>query len=354
VSINDETLRLARQMRVAIDRHVDQAVRDLVKAWARAWDEIHDAWAAAAAEIAAASADESWLTPTQIARGERAQAALAAATEQIAALGQLTGVKVTDATGRIVEVTPEWQARLIGSQMPAQAGTTAELVARFNRADPLSLSAIVQRTTQQITASAWTLSYTAAEQMRRALVLGVALGDNPRKTAREIVRRAEGTFNGGLTRALTIARTETLDAHRDASAVAQLANADVLTGWTWLAQLDTRTCPSCWAMHGTEHDLTEAGPNDHQQGRCARMPTVKPWSQLGFTGLAEPKSALPDAEAVFADLTKAQQLTVMGPARMQALDAGVPWSALSQQRINPGWRTSQVPTPARDLLARVA
>ncbi len=354
MSINDETLRLAKQMRVAIDRHVNQAVRDLVKAWALAWDEIHDAWVAAVADLAAASTDGAWPSQWQLARSERAQAALAAATEQIAGLGQLTGVTVTDAVGRIVEATPEWQARIITSEMPRQAGTTAELIARFNRADPLSLSAIVQRTTQQITADAWRMTYTTTEQMHRTLIRGIALGDNPRKTAREMLRRSEGAFNGGLTRALTIARTETLDAHRAGSAVAQLANSDVLAGWTWLAQLDTRTCPSCWAQHGTEHDLTEQGPDDHQQGRCARLPRTKTWAELGFTGITEPASILPDAQAVFADLTRADQLAVMGPARLKALDGGVPFADLTQRRTTPGWRDSWTPTPALALLARVA
>jgi SPP1 gp7 family putative phage head morphogenesis protein len=353
VSINDETLRLARQLRIRVDREVDATVRDLVRSWARAWDEIHDAWAQAADALIAASRDGAWPDQWTIARHDRAVAALLAANDKTAELAEHTGITVTDAAGRAVEFTPEFEARLIASQMPRAAGARADLVTRFNRVDATSLQWIVQRTTEQILGDASSLGVYAQEQMRRTLIRGVALGDNPRQAARRMVRQAEGAFNGGLTRALTIARTEILDAHRASASASQMANRDVLSGWVWLAQLDTRTCPSCLAKHGTVHDLDETGPNDHPQGRCARMPKARSWRDLGID-LDEPADITPDAQAWFADLERQQQLQVMGPARLQALDGGVPWSDLTQQRTNPGWRDSWVPTPARDLLARVA
>lgn len=352
MAINEETLRLAKKLRIHLDATVNQSVRDLVKAWALAWDEIHDAWSEAMMDVAEASTDGRWPTPWEIARVEKAQGALLAANEQIAALAEFTGVRVTDAVGKAVNDVPGWQARLIASQLPKEAGTTAELVARFTRVDEYALGAIVERTTQQVTATTYRLGVTAQEQMRRALIRGVAVGNNPRRAAGRMVRKAEGAFNGGLTRALVIARTEILDAHRSGAAAAQFANADVLGGWVWQAELDSRTCPSCWAMHGSEHNLDEVGPNDHQQGRCARLPKTKTWAELGFD-IDEPASLLPDAQGRFADLPRADQLTIMGPARLQLLDQGkVTFADLSTQRTTPGWRDSWAPTPTRDLLAR--
>lgn len=353
MSINDETLRLARKLRIRVDGEVNQAVRELVRAWARAWDEIHAAWADAAMDLAAASRDGAWPDPWTVARSERAAAALLAANEQIASLAEFAGVTVTDAVGRVVEFTPEAQAQILASQLPPEAGTRAALVGRFDRVDPGSLGWIVERSTEQIASSTRMLSVAAQDQMRRALVRGVAVGDNPRVAARRMVRAVEGQFNGGLTRALTIARTEILDAHRSGAAAAHFANADVLTGWVWLAQLDRRTCPSCLAMHGTEHNLEETGPNDHQNGRCARMPKVKPWADLGFD-IPEPADVTPDAQAWFGALGRDEQLQIMGPSRLAALDAGTPWHDLAQRRTSSGWRDSWVPTPARDLLARVS
>ncbi len=352
MSISDETLRLARKLRVTIDSDVNASVRALVKAWARAWDEIHGTWADAAMDLAQASTNGRWPDQWTIARHDRAQAALLAANDEIATLAEFTGVTVTDAVGRVVEYTPEWQARIIATQMPSEAGTRAELATRFNRVDRYALGAIVERTTEQVTSSARLLNVTAQEQMRRALIRGVAVGDNPRAAAARMVKAAEGAFNGGLTRALVIARTEILDAYRSGAAAAQFANADVLTGWVWLAQLDTRTCPSCLAMHGTEHNLDEVGPNDHQQGRCARMPKAKTWRDLGFD-IGEPADVTPDARTWFDGLSRTEQTSIMGPARMRALDGGVAWHDLAQRRTTPGWRDSWAPTPARDLLALV-
>ncbi len=92
-------------------------------------------------------------------------------------------------------------------------------------------------------------------------------------------------------------------------------------------------------MHGTEHNLDETGPNDHQQGRCARVPKVKTWRELGFD-LDEPQDVTPDARAWFEGLSREDQVKVMGPDRLAALDAGVPWHELAQRRVNRGWRDS--------------
>jgi len=351
VSISDDTIRLARQMRIMVSDEADAAVRTIVQAWARAWDEIHQAWADAMMDLAAASTDGRWPSAGQIARSQRATAALAAATDQIVDLANLTGVTVVDAVGRAVQATDPLVREMLASQLPA--ANRVEFAARFNRVDPLSLDAIVRRSTQQITSSTLMLAASTQEQMRRTLIRGIALGDNPRRTAREMVKRAEGAFNGGLTRALVIARTETLDAHREAARGTRVANADICTGWTWLASLDNRTCPSCLAMNGTSHDVAEQGPNDHQQGRCVAIPTTRPWRDLGID-LDEPASVMPDAKAWFDDQPRATQLAIMGPGRLDALDRGAPWDALAQHRTTIGWRDSWAPTPVADLLARVA
>lgn len=351
MSIDDSTIRLARQLRIKVDSDTGEAVRVIVQSWARAWDEIHDVWAEAMMDLAAASKDGAWPTAWQVSASQRATAALAAATDQVIDLANLTGVTVVDAVGKTVAAVDPLLAEILASQVPA--ANRVALTAAFNRVDPLSLSWIVQRSTQQITSLTQAIPYAAQEQMRRVLIKGVAVGDNPRKAASEMVRRSEGAFNGGLTRALVIARTEIPDAHREASRGWRVANADVCDGWVWLTQLDKRTCPSCLAMNGTEHDIAEQGPNDHQQGRCTAVPKAKTWRELGID-LPEPESIFPDAQAWFNDLPQADKVSIMGPDRLKALDAGAPWADLAQSRSTPGWRDSWAPTPARDLLAKVA
>lgn len=345
MAVNHQTLRLAKQLRVVVDQHVDTAVRRLVEAWARGWEEINGEWEAAIRDLIENSRDGRWPSRMQIARASRAQQALAVTTEQVVGLADFTGVTVSTAARDVSGEAAMWQARLIASQMPREAGTEGELLARFTRVDPEAIGAIVERTTEQITSLTKPLSAHATDAMKRALVRGVAIGENPRVAARRMVQNAQGAFNGGLTRALVIARTEILDAHRSSTAAVQLANEDVLKGWVWHSQLDTRTCPSCWAKHGSLHPLSEVGPEDHQQGRCARTPVVKSWAELGFD-VEEPASLIPDAEHVFAGLSRDEQLQIMGPVRLKALDSGaMRWSAMSVKRQNDGWRDSWVPAP---------
>lgn len=354
MAIRRETLRLADELRVVVDGSVDSTVRELVRAWARAWRELQPEWDAAIADLVDATGTEGqWPSQREIARARRAQRAFTITHAEVVRLAEFGGIHVVSAAREVTAEVADWQARLIASQMPAAAGDTATLVATFTRVDPEAIGAIVERTTEQIHAASKPLSDDAVEAMRRELVRGVAVGDNPRTTARRMLRRVEGRFNGGLTRAMTIARTEVLDAHRSATAAAQFDNADVLAGWVWTARLDGRTCPSCWSQHGRVYPLTETGPNDHQQGRCARTPKTRTWRELGFD-VDEPADLLPDARATFARLGREEQLQIMGPTRLQALDDGqLDWEDLSTPRSTTGWRDSYVPIRVGDARRRL-
>ncbi len=147
----------------------------------------------------------------------------------------------------------------------------------------------------------------AGQSVADALVTGLATGQNPRSTAR-LIRQALG---GNLARALTISRTETLRAYREATRRSYLANRDVLRGWVWHSALDKRTCACCWAMHGSVHKLSE-NLDDHPNGRCAMVPLIKDWPN-------------PDIEAgadVFARQPEEVQRAVLGDAGLEAYRAG--------------------------------
>jgi len=204
------------------------------------------------------------------------------------------------------------------------------------------ITAIVERATEQITKLSYPLSDQATASMKRELVRGLVNGANPRQTAGLMVKRTEGIFNGGLSRALTIARTETLDAHRAAAQLSEKANTDILDCWIWSAAFSERTCPSCFGMNGQEFPLTVSGPADHPNGRCARVTKTKTWKELGFD-IPEPQSIMPDANAYFSDLPKADQVKILGPGRHAAWkDGNFPMSDWATKRSNPGWRDSYV------------
>lgn len=348
MAITHQTIRLNNGLRLVITSLTNQATRNLVQAWVRAWDEISTEFATAIDDLLEVG-DGAWPTRSQVLRADRAQRALDIALDRLEGLSDLAGVLVVKDAGEAAGTAADWQGRIIASQLPPSSTPRAELAATFDRVDVGALDAIVERTTERIESTRRPLGREATEAMQRELIRGVGVGDNPRVAAAQMLRRVEGAFNGGLTRALTIARTEIIDAHRSGAAAAQFANTDVLAGWVWTAQLDSRTCPSCWSRHGSQHGLAETGPNDHQQGRCARMPKTKTWRQLGFN-VAEPADVLPDARAVFAGLSKANQLAIMGPVRLHALDTGaVGWGDLSVQRFTRGWRPSWAPRPVRQI-----
>lgn len=345
MAVTRETLKLLGQIRIRVNNTVDAATDDLVRSWAYGWQLVVRDWEAAVAELQQLG-DGKWPTRRQVLRASRAQAALEATFDGLMTLTDQAGVTIITGLSDVVDAA-RGQVDVIGSQLPQN--TDVNLSAQLLRADPRQIEAILVRTQEQITKNLAPVAGDAFDTLRETLVRGVAFGQNPRVVAREMVRGIQVGHAEALTRSMVIARTEMLDAHRTAAQAHEGANTDVLEDWQWAATLDSRTCPSCWGQHGTLHPLTEPGPIDHQQGRCARLSRTKSWKDLGFD-IEEPASIMPDAQSVFDALPREDQLKVMGPKRLQLLNDGdIEWSDLSTRRTNPGWRDSQVVTPLRDL-----
>lgn len=146
-----------------------------------------------------------------------------------------------------------------------------------------------------------------APHMTATLAKGIALGWNPRVTAREM----RSAYGMGLSRALLISRTETLRSYREATSQVYQANADILEGWIWVCACDRRSCASCWAMHGSLHPL-DARLDDHPNGRCAQAPKIKDRpNRIGATGAER-----------FDALSAADQRYILGPGMYEAWKDG--------------------------------
>lgn len=353
MAVTSRTLQLLTAMRRAVGVQADDAVRALAEQWVQAWQRIAPTWQQAIDVLVAWAVQHGrWPTPVEIAQNPQVREATEAAAAELDALAALTTATVTAAALAAIAATAEGEPAVMASQLPAAYRDDAR--ERFTaRVLPSALDVIRARVRQAIVAQTRPLSADASAAMRRELVRGVRVRANPRESARRMVAAVNGAFEGGLTRATVVARTEVLDAYRVASRYAHDANADVLDGWVWMATVTgksaARTCPACWAMHGRVFPLDQAGPLDHQQGRCARLPKVKPWSEFGID-LAEPDDLIPDRQAAFNALTDDQQTAVMGAARLALLQSGaVGWDDLAVRRIVPAWRPSYVPRPVRDL-----
>lgn len=333
--VTTTTLRLQQQLAAQLTATTDAQVNALTSAWADAWDEVAADLETTLVDLLAAGGR---ITRTQILRATRLRTVLGAIGRNLDTLAHDAGIRIIGDLAQVVEDAGARQAAIVASQLPERSDLVN--ADAWTRVEDKTIRAIVTRSTHQITSRTQPLGLEADAAVRRELIRGIAAGSNPRATARRMVARTEGRFNGGLTRALVIARTETLDAHRAAAAEGQAQHADVLTGWAWLAKLDARTCRSCWAQHGTVHALDEPGPLDHQQGRCARMPKTMSWADLGID-LDEPADQMPDAAAVFATLTPAEQAAILGRKGHAAwLRGEFPMDAWSKRRRTPGWRDS--------------
>lgn len=344
MAVTSETLRLQAAVRALLAGVTDQHTRDLVKAWANAWADIEPELTAVLEDLATRG-----VRPGQVMKAERLKAVLAHLADE---LDRLTGHASSAITGRLRDLIDEIgraQAAILASQLPP--GQTLHQIREWSRVDPRQVNAIVARSTQQITSKLQPLAPQTEDLIRRELVKGVASGANPRKTARQMVRRVQKAYNGelGLTRALRVARTETLDAYRVAAHESRVLNRDLMTGWMWICELSPRSCPACIAEHGSIHPVDQIGPLDHVNGRCTGMPMTKSWGDLGYD-IPEPPPIVPDAEKWFDRLTPAEQRGILGPSRFEAWKAGdYPRDQWSVLKDNPNWRKSiQIsPVPTR-------
>jgi SPP1 gp7 family putative phage head morphogenesis protein len=185
----------------------------------------------------------------------------------------------------------------------------AEILSSFTRLNSDAVQAIVGFTTDgsPLTDLLQTLAPEASQGVRDALIQGVALGHSPAK----IAAQSRDALGGSLTRALTIARTETMRAYRDSSSQAYADNGDVLDGWTWMASLSSRTCAMCIAMHGTVHPVTEQ-MYSHPNCRCVMVPLVK-----GYSG-----PSIQSGSTWFNEADEATQLSILGQSAFDAFQSG--------------------------------
>lgn len=341
MSITTSTAERVRAMRVTLDAAVDDALRINAQAWAVAWGELASEFTAAVDELVALAADGDWPTRAQIHRTTRASKALRHAAQRLEELTAQAGVSATGTLDDIIRLADEWERGLALTQMPPGVGIS------WDRIPPDALDAIVQRTTQRIGALSMPIPEEQTEALNQVLIRGVAIGENPREAARELLNRLGGNFDGGRMRAETIMRTEILDALRRAALASRLRNKDVLNGWVWHCDLSERTCPACLAMNGTRFPLDQPGPEGHPNCRCVAVPQTKTWRELGFD-VDEPADVTRDARDWFDNLPQEARVKIMGRERLRRLDAGeLRWEDIPRRVENPDWRPSYGVAPLR-------
>lgn len=338
MTVNRETLRIDEELDRLLATNLDEHEALLIAAFADVLRVTRqEAEAIASAMITAA--EEGRSVAGLALRNERVLRGLRAIREAIeqAVTTSLAGVPVT--VSRSAEAASGGARDMIAAQLTG--ARRAELQAAVVAASPAQVTAIVERTTQRIVAQSMPLAAEAERVMRREIRRGIAVGENPRQVARRMVRSLEDASDLALSRAMTIARTEQIDAHRTAAQAAEEANTDVLAGWEWQAHADERLCPACLSMHGTRYDTDVPGPLGHPNCRCSRVPVTKTWEELGFPGMRERKPAGESRDDILDGMSDEDMRRMLGARGYTAWKAGkYPVEKWAIRRSADGWRDS--------------
>lgn len=331
------TVVLAGAQRQEVNVAVDRAVRSVAAEYARVSGEAQTLLARLLRREAALLRAGQTLSLDELRQVERARRTLLAVQDRFAVLGQSGQAAARSVlTGELVPMAVDYENALIRSQLPVEGRSFGV------RVSPEVLQQVVERADDRL---GYLRNVTAdtARQINRTLTDGIVVGDNPRDAARTLLRRVGRSFDGGIVRAERVMRTEMLDAYRNANAVIQNANADVVEGWEWWSSGDETTCAACWAMHGEQFANDVAGPDGHPNCRCARIPVVRRSLRGDF-----PDG--PSKDELWGRLTDGERLRVLGPTRMALTGGGPPPADFAVQRESDGWRTYRVATPVRELV----
>lgn len=348
---------MAAQFRRAVLNNERAAASEMVRRYGEVWQAIKAELATLESDIKAArkmgqQVDVSWLL-----RERRLESLRLQVEDQMRRFGAYAEQSITaqkTAATELAQDHAEQMVRAAMGPMPDNAPTVVRAAVGWNR---LSTGAVQEMVAAMQEAHSLRelldeLGTEASEAAQKTLIEGIALGRGPRETAREL-RKQMGL---GLQRALRISRTETMRSYREATRASYQENSDLVEGWVWRASLDGRTCPMCWAMHGTRHRLNEK-LDDHPNGRCISVPITPTWAELGkrlgvdFGDIPEREVRFPSGIDAFARASEDVQRSVLGgPAYRAFADGRVTLADFVARRNSKRWGTTRYAKSLKAIL----
>lgn len=322
-----DVLALARAQRAALARQ-DQAVMSrLISAFTALYGRLSDKIELLARDLA----DAENLTAGKLARMDRYRALLAAVQDELTRYGTYAHVEMATAADAAIAAAQRDARALVTAVSPSVAGQFGAL-----HTDAVRVLLSFLDPQGPLFARLEALAPYGAQQVADTIVEKIAAGYNPAQWAGAI----RDQLGVPLTDALRMARTVQLYSYRESSRASYVANSDVVSGWIWFAELDSDTCLSCVAQHGTVHSNDET-LDDHYNGRCAMVPNV--------IGVENPVTQ--GGQAWFDSLPEEQQRAMMGTGRHEAWKAGkFDFAALSRQQPDLVYGHMRSETPLKDLV----
>lgn len=229
--------------------------------------------------------------------------------QALADLLRTNGVQLDNGASAIVQ-NAVTQAATTTRQLALPNITNQQLATigiRFNTPDPEAVQSLVDVSNKP----AWnellrTYRQNNITSLNQSVLTSFIMGESPLRAAERLSNIATEM---PLYTASTIARTLYLYSYRQATAVNQVANADISARIVRVAVLDGRTCMACIALHGTEVPIGTA-VSDHWNGRCIGVMQIK--------GAERPVQS---GEDWFNTRTQEQQIDQMGNAAYLAWKA---------------------------------
>lgn len=246
----------------------------------------------------------------EVLRSERARALLRQVEAEMAALAIRMQPVVTSGQATAASLAAEQSLALaVVTAAASNEALAVRVAAGWNRLNAGAVEALVGRLSDGSPLSDWMAQFgtDAAEIMKRELTVSVALGRNPRATAARLAKMVD--VSGA--RLMLLTRDAQLNAYRDASRQAMIANDDILDGYMRIGALSDRTCAACLALHGTVYQTSHL-METHNGCRCSMVPLVK--------GVARPE--IESGEAWFDAQSEDAQRKVIGIAGQNAYAHG--------------------------------
>lgn len=199
----------------------------------------------------------------------------------------------------------------------------ASIGAQWNVPNPEAVARIVQYTSSDAWAEKLKRYETGTtDVVQNVLVRGFVEGKGPRLVAEELSAAVMGL---PAAYAEQMTRTLQLTSLRDSAVAHRVANSHIIEYQVRIASLDSRCCPACVALHGTELPL-DARIDDHHRGRCTSVTKVK--------GFAAP--VVESGPDWFARQSEDRQREMLGSARFEAWKAGaIQWQDIPKAYDDP-------------------
>lgn len=325
-----EVIRAVARLRAALLRLDAQSTSALVRSYGPIWQRLEAELKAILPEVG-----EKQLSFVDFSRLERVKALQRQVRREVTQWADVAEGRVTEAQRASVGLAQDGTRRTVDAALPP--GINTRVLARAGitwntlPAEAFEVMVGLAGDGSPLSRLLAPLGPEAQVGVMDALKEGIALGKGPIQTA-ALVRR---NFGLPLTRALTISRTETLRAYREASRMQYQANRAVVKGWRRLAVKDERTCMICITLDGQEYDTDDPG-DLHPNCRCSFQPITVSYADLGLD-VPEPPDEYERAAAWFGGLDADTQQEMMGRARFESWRGGVALRDMITTQPNSIW-----------------